>query len=132
MRCPHCGGSANQHRVEIKRLQKQHEDFLHEFWETNAENERLRKALAESCDENRLQVIEEGPWSTDTCPIAGKLNHEIERLRKGWESLEWESKREIERLRMSLEWWGRHLYNCASQNDMDCDCGFSEALEGGE
>ena len=75
MRCPHCGGSANQHRVEIKRLQKQHEDFLHEFWETNAENERLR---------------------------------------------------------MSLEWWGRHLYNCASQNDMDCDCGFSEALEGGE
>ena len=31
--------------AEIERLNKRHDDFLQEFWKTNAENERLRAAL---------------------------------------------------------------------------------------
>ena len=44
------------------------------------ENEKLRKALADSCDENRLHVLEEGSWSTDMCPIASRLSARIEKL----------------------------------------------------
>jgi hypothetical protein len=44
------------------------------------EIERLRAALAESCDENRTVVLEEGPFSTDMCPLAGRQQAEIEQL----------------------------------------------------
>ena len=45
------------------------------------ENSKLKAALAESCDENRAHVLAEGPWSTDMCPIAGKLTAEVSRLK---------------------------------------------------
>ena len=39
------GKSLDEANGEIERLQKQHDNFLQEFWKTNAENERLRAAL---------------------------------------------------------------------------------------
>ena len=63
-----------------------HEDpFMQEIADAleakDAEIERLKAALAESCDENRTVVLEEGPFSTDMCPLASKQQAEIERLR---------------------------------------------------
>ena len=52
-----------------------------------AEIERLRAALAESCDENRTVVLEEGPFSTDMCPLAGRQQAEIERLKAALEEI---------------------------------------------
>ena len=36
--------------AEIERLNKRHDDFLQEFWKTNAENERLLDKLREMGD----------------------------------------------------------------------------------
>jgi hypothetical protein len=44
-------------------------------------------------DSNLAELIADIHWAAD----------EIERLRKGWESLEWESKQEIERLEAALK-----------------------------
>ena len=52
-----------------------------------AENARLKNALAESCDENRAHVLAEGPWSTDMCPIAGKLSAEVTKVEAQRQSL---------------------------------------------
>lgn len=51
------------------------------FDDYEREIERLKAALAQSCDENRHVVIAEGAWSTDMCPLGWKLQEEIERLR---------------------------------------------------
>ena len=78
------------------------EDALKEF---HAEIERLKAALAESCDENRTVVLEEGPFSTDMCPLAGRQQAEIERVetfnRANWAALQ-EAQRQIERLKAAL------------------------------
>ena len=70
-----------------------------------AEIERLKAALAESCDENRTVVLEEGPFSTDMCPLAGRQQAEIERVetfnRANWAALQ-EAQRQIERLKAAL------------------------------
>ena len=47
-----------------------------------AKVEQLKKALAESCDENRELVLAEGPWSTDMCPTASRLSAENAKLRE--------------------------------------------------
>jgi hypothetical protein len=63
---------------------------------------------------------------------------QIERLRKGWESLEWESKQEIERLeaenKENLNRYGRHTDDCrvsyrAGKRVKPCGCGLDAALE---
>ena len=50
-------------------------------------------------DSNLAELIADIHWAAD----------EIERLRKGWESLEWESKQEIERLEALTEADGKEI-----------------------
>jgi outer membrane murein-binding lipoprotein Lpp len=84
-----------RYEAEIERLKR-----MRDMWKATAnsnrdEIERLKAALAESCDENRTVVLEEGPFSTDMCPLAGRQQAEIERLTKGWEGLEYEASAQI-------------------------------------